>query len=232
MNVRPRPTRTISGYPGIVDHIRREISLGRLLPGDRLPAERKLAEELGVARETLRQALRVLEQSGQVVIRRGTAGGAIVQDLARSPDAVRRDLLTHRADLLSLLEFRIEIESAAARLAAARRTPADLDAMGVAQNALLEATNKDEGRAADTALHLAVARAAGNEHLAAAVEDARAEMFHPIDLATFDFIKESSHAGHAAVVDAIVRGDGAAADAAMRAHIEHTRVEMLAVLGD
>jgi GntR family transcriptional regulator, transcriptional repressor for pyruvate dehydrogenase complex len=221
---------SISGYTGVVDHIRREISLGRLVPGDRLPAERKLAEELGVARETLRQALRVLEGSGQVTVRRGTTGGAVVQDTAVDPEMIRLRLRAEKDQLLSLLEFRIEIECAASRFAASRRTDVDLTAMRDAQDELLAATNKDESRRADTAMHLAVARAAGNAHLAAAVEDARAETFHPIDLATFDFIKESSHTEHAHIIVAITDGDGDGAAQAMRDHIEHTRIEMLAII--
>lgn len=88
----PSAVRAIPGYQAIVDHLRREISLGRIIPGDRLPAERKLAEQFGVARETLRQALRVLEGSGQIVIQRGAAGGPVVQGVFMDPDAMLREL--------------------------------------------------------------------------------------------------------------------------------------------
>lgn len=225
-------TRAVTGYLGVVDFLRREISLGRILPGDRLPAERKLAEQLGVARETLRQALRVLEGSGQIVIVRGTAGGAVVQDHGLTPDFVRQELRSRKDSLLSLVEYRAEIESSAARLAAGRHDEADLDRMNQAQVSLAEASNKDESRRADTAFHLAVAQASGNQHLAGSIEDARAEMFYPVDLASFDFVKESSHSQHQEVIDAIARGDHEGASAAMRAHIEHTRYEILKLIGD
>lgn len=231
----PRPVqvsrgRATSGYLGVVDFLRREISLGRLLPGDRLPAERKFAEQLGVARETLRQALRVLEGSGQILIVRGTSGGAVVQDHGLSPEFVRHELRARRVSLLSLVEYRAEIEAAAARIAAERHQSADIEAMREAQAQLGEATNKDEFRRADTAFHLAVAQSSGNAHLAAAVEDARAEMFLPVDLADFDFVKETSHTEHHAVLEAIAAGEGERAATLMREHIERTRRELLQVI--
>lgn len=227
-----RPDHTISGYAEVVDFIRREISLGRLLPGDRLPAERKLAEGLGVARETLRQAFRVLEGSGQIVIVRGTAGGAVIQDNSVAPEVALHELHERRDALLTLVEFRSEIETIAARLSASRRTDDDLEEMREAQEALRAATNKDESRRADTAFHLAVARSAGNSHLTAAIEDARASMFHPVDLATFEFVKESSHSQHQLVLDNIEKGDEVAASIAMRDHIDSSRAEMLRLIDD
>lgn len=224
------PSHPISGYAEVVDYIRREISLGRLLPGDRLPAERKLAESLGVARETLRQAFRVLEGSGQITIKRGTSGGAIVQDNSVAPEVAIHELRQRRDALLTLLEYREEIETIAARWSATRRSEADLEAMQEAQEALRLATNKDESRRADTAFHLAIASAAGNPHLSASIEDARASMFHPVDLAAFVFAKESSHTHHQLVLDEIAKGDGDAASAAMRRHIQSSRLEMLRLM--
>ncbi|WP_456695613.1 FadR/GntR family transcriptional regulator [Aeromicrobium sp. P5_D10] len=227
-----RPAHTLSGYADVVDFIRREISLGRLMPGEKLPAERKLAEKLGVARETLRQAFRVLEGSGQIVIVRGTAGGAIIQDNHVAPEVALHELRQRRDTLLSLVEFRRELESIAARLSAGRRSDEDLAEMHLAQDALRKAHNKDESRRADTAFHLAVARAAGNFHLVTAIEDSRASMFHPVDLADYEFVKESSHSQHQLVLDQIAEGDGEAAAEAMRRHIDASRAEMLKLIDE
>jgi GntR family transcriptional regulator, transcriptional repressor for pyruvate dehydrogenase complex len=223
--------RPVSGYVGVVDFLRREISLGRLLPGDKLPPERQLAEQLGVARETLRQALRVLEGSGQITITRGTAGGTVVQGRTPDADLILHELRARRDDLVDLVEYRAEIESAAARLAAARSGEDDIRTMLEAQEALAHASNKDESRRADTAFHLAVASASGNHHLAEAVEDARAAMFYPVDLLSFDFIRESSLQQHQAVLDAVAARDAAVAGTTMRTHIEHTRDEMERLIG-
>lgn len=67
----------ISGM--IVDQIRSLIRDGRLAPGDRLPSERELAEQFGVSRVTVRDALRALEAMGLVDIRVGANGGAFLQ---------------------------------------------------------------------------------------------------------------------------------------------------------
>lgn len=220
------PIRNLSGYQAIVEHLRREISLGRLMPGDRLPAERRFAEELGVARETLRQALRVLEGSGHIEIRRGSRGGAMIRAI---PDDPRQQLsqLAQRGDFFrALLEFRQVIESAAAGKAARRRSAEDLEHMEHAQAALLAASNKEESRRADTEFHLAVAKAAGNEMLRSSIEEARAQMFLPVDLLHFDFVKGSSYDAHAAVLDAIRDQQADLAGQAMDQHLATTREEL------
>src|SRR5690606_8558027 len=188
-----------------------EISLGRLLPGDRLPAERKLAEEYGVARETLRQALRVLESDGQIVITRGAAGGAVVQQSPIDPRVVREELIERAEEFRSLLELRVILESAAAELAAQRRSDADVDEMVLAQNNLVSAENLYESRRADTEFHLAVARSARNEWVEQAVEESRTHMFIPTDVLGFEFIKATSHSGHELILEAIRAGDAEAA---------------------
>lgn len=222
----------ISGYQAIVDHLRREISLGRIMPGDRLPAERKLAEQYGVARETLRQALRILEGSGQLVIQRGAAGGPVVQALTLDPEAMMRELRGRKESIMELIEFRQVIEPAAAGLAAERRDEADLARMDEAQAALESASTRDESRRADTAFHLAVAEAARNPMLEQAIEEARSLMFLPTDLVSFEFAKDSSYSAHEHVLEAIRAGSNEDATAAMAAHIATTREEFVKVIAD
>ena len=224
------PQHDVSGYRAVVDIIRREMALGRILPGHRLPAERKLAEQLGVARETIRQALRVLHDSGQITIERGAHGGAVILQPRLSEQVVLDELRSRRDEMKELFEFRLVIECAAARLAASRRADTDLSSMKAAQQALLDADNRDLSRSADTAFHLAVAHAAGNQRLLHAVENARAEMFVPIDLLTFTFITQTSHQGHEAVLRAVRACNPNAAEKAMRRHLEQARDELLNVI--
>jgi DNA-binding FadR family transcriptional regulator len=224
------PTRGTTGYLAIVDYFRREIALGRIQAGDRLPSERKLAEQLGVARETLRQALRVLESSGHVAIHRGAAGGPVVSQAAIDPAEIRDDLLNRAESILVLADFRVAIEGAASRLAASNRTAADLATMADAQQALQLATNITESRHADTAFHLAVADAAGNALLTEAIEDARAGMFDLVDLLGFEFLRESSFDGHELIIDAIKAGDAGAATTAMELHLAATRAEFVRIV--
>jgi GntR family transcriptional repressor for pyruvate dehydrogenase complex len=225
VRVEPLPPRAAPGYQGIVDHLRREFVLGRLRPGDRLPSERSLAEHLGVARETLRQAFRVLEGSGQIVITRGARGGAIVQAAIVDPMRIRADVDELAASIMPLTEYRSIIEGSAASLAAERRTENDLAELESAQRDLLDSAELDASRHADTRFHLAVAAAAGNPMLSSAIEDARVQMFTTVDLLSFPFVKDSSYTAHGAVLDAIRAGDAEAAASAMRAHLAVTREE-------
>jgi GntR family transcriptional regulator, transcriptional repressor for pyruvate dehydrogenase complex len=86
----------------IVEQIRSLIRSGRLRPGDRLPSERELCEQMGVSRVTVREALRVLEAGGLVEIRVGARGGAFVTK--PSPDRLGAGL----ADLLNLASVSAE----------------------------------------------------------------------------------------------------------------------------
>ncbi|WEK60800.1 MAG: FCD domain-containing protein [Candidatus Microbacterium colombiense] len=220
----------VSGYQAVAGFLRREMALGRIRPGDRLPPERRLAEQLGVARETLRQALRILEGSGQIVISRGAAGGAIVQDAVMDPRLIREEVRTRSAEIGDLTEFRAIVESGGAALAAARRSEADLEAMALAQRELAASATKAESRIADTDFHIALAEASGNSFVRDAVEEARVRMFEPVDLMSFDFVKDSSWHAHEAILDAVRGGDAEGAAEAMRAHLRTTREEFTRVV--
>ena len=79
-----RPIRSIesvhaaAAYEVAADNIRRAIALGRFLPGDKLPPERELSEQMQVSRTTIREAVRVLEGEGLITVKRGALGGLVV----------------------------------------------------------------------------------------------------------------------------------------------------------
>lgn len=215
----------VAGYQAIVDHLRREIALGRLAPGDKLPAERRLAEQLGVARETLRQALRVLEGAGELSIQRGASGGAFVRPSDADPAARIGALRRRRGEVLELVQFRDIVESAAARLAAEATTPELVARLDAAIAEMEDAETFAESRRADTEFHLAIVEGTGNALLVRAVEDARVRMFEPVDALAANFVKTSSLAAHRELRDAIAAGDGDRADREMRAHLATTAGE-------
>jgi len=223
--------RSVAGYEAVADFLRREMALGRIRPGDRLPPERRLSEQLGVSRETLRQGLRVLEGGGQIVILRGAAGGAIVQEEALDAALLRQSVRERADEIAALTEFREVVESAAAEMAATRVSAVDIAAMEAAQQELASSETKADCRHADTAFHLALAGAAGNPFIRDAVENARVRMFAQVDLMSFEFIRESSWEAHERILDAIRRGDAAAAAVEMRKHLETTRDEFTRIVG-
>lgn len=138
----------------VASQIREMVVSGRLRPGDKLPAERELAERLGIGRHSLREALRSLEVGGLLETRRGKWGGTFVT--SGNPQLVARqmtDLLKMgNVSYASVIEARIVFGEVVVRVACARHTPEDIAALEAnvsaaeelfAQNKLLEKTEKN-----------------------------------------------------------------------------------------
>ena len=114
----------------IYEQLRRQITSGRLKPGDRLPSERAMMQQLGRSRPTIREALRMLEQGGYVSSTHG-ASGAVVQELTL--DGVEQPLTEmiqlNQISLEELGEYREVNDSTIAGWAAQRRTDEDIAAL-------------------------------------------------------------------------------------------------------
>jgi len=225
-----QPVRAQPAHVLVAERLRRSIALGEVLPGERLPAERTLARDLSVSRLTVREALRVLQAEGVIVTRRGGAGGAFVTERTPSVARLRAALAKRRPSVEEIFEFRLSVETAAARLAALRRTDEDVAALAGQVRALEESDGAGAFRRADSAFHLAVAEASANPMLARATADARAALFEAFDVLPFQVRRDTSAAGHAAIVEAVRARDGEAAAAAMAEHLRRARDEVLAVL--
>ncbi|MEM1429691.1 MAG: FCD domain-containing protein [Pseudomonadota bacterium] len=196
------------------ERLKRFIHVGFFLPGERMASERRLAEQIGISRVTLREALGVLEAEGYVQIRRGASGGAFVA----GEDALKRmadnQFSAQPATALRVLEYRDHAEPEAARLAAMRRSPADLKQIGQAIDGLRRAATLGEIRRSEAAFHLSVAQASGNPFFAASIEDAMALMFLPFPSGDPSHEADASHRLRLAVADAVdARNEPAAARA-------------------
>src|SRR3954468_17448726 len=98
-------------FEEICERIREQLALGVLKPGDKLPPERDLAQQLGVSRNVLREALRSLEMAGVLRLRKGVKGGAFVRegDTSRM-NVVMRDMLSlGTISVRELSEARIDV---------------------------------------------------------------------------------------------------------------------------
>jgi DNA-binding FadR family transcriptional regulator len=219
------------------EEIRRAISIGRYVAGDRLPNERELSQQLGISRATLREATRALAAEGLLEVRRGAHGGIrVAEQVLQNRTAVRARLRRVDQEVDDLLDLRIALESGAAHLAAARRDDDDLAALQEAFDRMQRIF--DEGRMsavsefwrADIAFHTALAAATHNELLRGAVEDARIRFLRPIGQ-VFSTIQDNAHDGHLALLQAVRDGDCAVAAEAARQHIEVTRQAFYAVTG-
>lgn len=162
-------------FEDIAGQIREELAQGRLRPGDRLPAERELAVQFGVSRNTLREALRSLEIAGLITLRKGASGGAFVNDTNGET------IVTSIQDMFSLgavtteqiTQARIAIESAIIREACEVHTAADLKKLRENLELAAEATRRNDFFARANfhlEFHLILARATRNPILIVVME--------------------------------------------------------------
>ena len=114
---------------GVCDQIRRQVAEGVLLPGQRLPGERELAEDFDITRSAVRQALRNLELAAVVQSRTGVNGGFFIQSSGSDgiTQAVRDMIGLGQVPTATVMEARIELTNVAIRLACERASGAELD---------------------------------------------------------------------------------------------------------
>ncbi len=202
--------------------IQKQLAEGTLRPGDRLPAERDLAEAFGVSRASVRDAIRVLELAGLVVPRQGE--GTVVRDLTLdSVVSPLASVLLRRKDLLAdLLDARRIIEPALASRAAEHANVEDVAAMEeilTRQGAKVAAG--DVAVDEDTAFHYRLATAARNQVILKVMD------------VLMDLLREGrarslqvrgrprrSLDGHRRILAAVKRRDPSAAAQAMTQHLE------------
>ncbi|HEU4657489.1 MAG TPA: FCD domain-containing protein [Capillimicrobium sp.] len=211
------------------EQLEQAIARGDYAPGDRLPSERELSEMFGVSRVSIREALRSLEAVGLVEVRHG-AGTIVLDSSQRATRDLSRWMRANRGEVLELLRVRAALDELAAAEAAERQDESDLAAIRAAQDAFAEAAEaEDRGRLSDLdmAFHLAVAQASGSQLLAnlltelhGHLAESRAVFFGPEGRA------KVSAAEHEAIIDAIERGDDAAAREAIRTHVASVRAVM------
>lgn len=161
-----QPVKRTRVYEDIVAQLAAMVRKGEIRPGERLPAERELAQAFGVGRPTLRQALTVLAQAGVVEVLPGS-GVFLRKPVPETPgeagNAMAMLLMTEQQNLYDILELRIAIESEAAYLAAKRRTAEHVEKLKTAYHDLCEAyTGRGIAIEEDYEFHFLVAAATGN----------------------------------------------------------------------
>lgn len=162
----------------VAERLRDAIRLGLVLDGERLPAEPVLADQMGVATVTLREALSALRAEGLIVTRRGRGGGSFVRVEA---DRVQRHLAAQLTqwsvqDLREIGDHRAAVSGAAAALAADRALPAEVARMHAQLERLAAASSTSERRRADTQFTIEIAAAAQTSRLAREEVRLRAEV--------------------------------------------------------
>jgi GntR family transcriptional repressor for pyruvate dehydrogenase complex len=209
-------------FEGVAQQIQRLIVDGALKPGDLLPPERELAERFAVSRGSVRDAIRTLELVGLVVPRQGE--GTVVADV--SPESVATPLanvlLRKRELIAELLDVRKIIEPAMAARAAANASSEEIAKLEEILVRQREKLARGEATVAeDDEFHYAIALAARNSVMRKVV-DVLMQLLQETRARSLQTQgrPQRSFAGHRRILDAIKRRDPAAAERAVRRHVE------------
>ena len=208
-------------YQDVVQQIREVVREGTLKPGDRLPPERELAEQLHVSRSSLREAMRTLELQGLVVSRPGAGTFISTESSDSMMDAIVAYLTNGQNALKDAFEMRRLLEPQIAALAAERATPEDIQRMEeILAQQVAQIARGETGAESDTAFHFALAEGTHNSALVKVVS------------AIVDILCQSreqplqapgrpqrSLASHRYILDMIQQGDREGAMEAMEHHI-------------
>jgi GntR family transcriptional repressor for pyruvate dehydrogenase complex len=231
------PLRTPPLKEQVIQVLMRLIGQGALRPGDRLPTERELSEQLAVSRSTVREAIQFLQALGVVEIRHGS-GSFVAASASRSQELRRKWrhwTRNHAGRVHELLEVRQGIESFAAELAAARvaagtGTSTPLQSMAAAIAEMEEAGKAGDVPAlvrADMLFHRALCDAAGNAALVEFAELLGAQLVRE-RAASFDLDgrPERSHVEHREIYEAVAAGDPARARTAVLEHLRSVELDI------
>ncbi len=208
----------------VAAEILRLIASGDLPPGEKLPAERQLAEMMKVSRVSIRAALQRLQGQGFVSAVQG--GGTRVVSATGDTDPALTELVRiDRSNLHDLAEIRSNLEVWAARRAAENARPKHLKEMAASLEAMASPERDAHERALDdVAFHLAVARASGSavyNHILTVIRDILTEMldYHRYELFGTPADDAAVLAQHQAIYDAIEARDASGAAEAMDLHL-------------
>ena len=215
------PVQPPTTFEETVERLGTAIRLGILGPGIRLPSERELAEQLGISRSTLRQAITTLVQSGHLTSVRGRGGGTFV--VQEPPLAEGSPTGPVRQDWREVLDLRSAIEVGTATLAADRASDDDLALMRECVDRMAAATDFDDYRRADIRFHMAIAEASGVPRLVGLVAEVEADVSELIaHIAHPPEVLDHSNAEHGRIIDALARRDAPRAVRLLRRHLDGT----------
>ena len=223
--------------------LRRRIMLGGFALGSKLPTERDLALGLGVSRNTVRRAMRILAAEGLISTSRGRNGGSVVERPTVAPRSRREIATAWRQSIDDAYRFRLALEPLAARWAAERST-----AQQRAELAWLmrqDPTDLAGYHQLDSRFHLLIAEMARHHLLLESITRAREEMFREVNTLWMFFGPNGDRGAdqpaspgafegfageHAPIMRAIGNGDAEQASAAMAAHLQQAREQFARLL--
>ncbi|WP_427135528.1 FadR/GntR family transcriptional regulator [Pseudarthrobacter sp. S9] len=219
-----QPLARLSAAEAVFNELRSAIESGRLEVGAKLSSEATLAQEYGVSRSVIREALRSCTALGLTVTKTGRGTFVVA-------DRVAKDLVLGHYSALELTEARPHIEVPAAGLAAERRTPEELAAMRDIVAAMAAEDDPEAWVGLDSSFHAAIARASRNKVFENVVADIREALAHQSE--TLNVVADRQHASdkeHQRILQAIESGSAAEACAAMSEHLHAVGVAVDSIL--
>ena len=207
----------------VAAEILRQIVSGELNPGDRLPAERKLSDDLGVSRVSVRAGLQKLKAQGLLQSVQGGGTSVAGPNINSGDPALLALAKLDRSSLVDLVDLRSVLEVWAAKRAARQASDAEIAEMYAEIQRMRDGNdNKAED---DFDFHLSIARASGSpiyRHVLAIIRSTLLEM---LIYNRFELFGKEEHDAvilhqHEAIADAIAAHDPDAAETAMRIHLK------------
>src|ERR1700674_4179596 len=226
--------RTSRLYEQIVQQIEESVLKGTLKPGDQLPAERELAQQLGVSRTAVREAVKTLREKGLVEAYSGR--GTFITDGTSQAARQSFDLMVKLGQAEGsphLAELRLILEPGIAALAAARVQEPEIIAVREAV-AVMDGAQRDPEAyiEADLDFHLALAEAAANPLILSLIDSIVGLLREPrMKIFNVEGGPQRGQVHHKRILEAMERRDSEMARGAMRAHLEQVREDSKAPPG-
>ena len=211
-------------YMRVIDYIKQEITAGRLQVGSKLPPERTMAEMLGVSRNSVREAVRVLEIMGTTVSVQG-AGHFIASNFESAMvETLSLMFVLKKLDFRQISQLRYALELKSFTLAVNHATEQDLaDLREILSQLDMGLKEEEENVLLDKRLHYSIARASGNQlfvEILQALSDVMDRFIADLrrDIMSEESQKRKLYDVHRRIVENIFTKDIAAGSAAVAEH--------------
>jgi GntR family transcriptional regulator, transcriptional repressor for pyruvate dehydrogenase complex len=201
----------------IIDQIRDAVLSGKLKPGNRLASEKELADQFGVSKATMREALRVLEVMGLIEMRKGISGGIFIAEVGMRTTihSIINFLHFQSVSIREITTLRYLIEPTVSRIAASKATDSDIQNL----EKIVEENHPetDNGVSKEIGFHRYLARMAENTLLILIVDfvDNLLESIKSKAKLSPDFYQDVQKS-HQKILDCFIKKDGPGAALAMR----------------
>jgi DNA-binding FadR family transcriptional regulator len=195
----------------VAEQLKESIVLGHIRTGERLPTEQKLAEQLGVGRVAVREAMRILENTGFIAIRQGAKGGAFVKEISfdRLTAAFVDLYMSEKFSILEAFRVRVLVEPEVARLAAQKITP--------------EYAGRLKESIGDMEFHFILAEMCGNRFLETLIRSTIGLVINVLGVTSGPLHQQEKHYP---ILEAVLAGNAEAAAEAMKKHAIETGEEL------